>query len=138
MEKLLKTAKVLVSNGNQSILAGSAPARSLTGTNRCNAVDAVIGFIAPVSVCQFMRRIDSSFWHCGCRVVSQDIPDVFTTPAKVFARYVDDIFRSIKSADIDALFESANALHPNLKFRIEYEVNGKILLLDMMIERGDN
>ena len=85
-----------------------------------------------------IRRIDPSIWHCGCRVVSQDIPDVFTTPAKVFARYIDDIFRSIKSADIDDLFEAANALHSNLKFTIEYEVNGKIPFLDMMIERGDN
>ena len=94
-------------------------------------------FCAGLSVAE-IRRIDPSIWHCGCRVVSQDIPDVFTTPAKVFARYVDDIFRSIKSPDIDALFEAANALHPNLKFTIEYEVNGKIPVLDTMIERGDN
>ena len=36
------------------------------------------------------------------------------------------------------MFEVANALHPNLKFTIEYEVNGKIPFLDMMIERADN
>ena len=59
MEQLLKTATVLVSNGNQSILAGSAPARSFTGASRCNAVDAVIRFIAPVTVCQLLRSEES-------------------------------------------------------------------------------
>ena len=74
---------------------------------------------------------------CGCRAVSTGTLEVPTAPVKVFAKYVNHIFRS-KSDNIEVLFEAANALHQNLKLTIEYEVNIKIPFLDMMHARKED
>ena len=57
--------------------------------------------------------------------------------AKVFGRYVDDIIRTAKVADIDDIMSHANNLHPCLKFTSEREVDNKIPFLDTMGERND-
>ena len=57
--------------------------------------------------------------------------------AKLYARYMDDIIRSIKRTEINNVLESINKLHPQLKFTIERENEGKLPFLDMLITRRD-
>ena len=57
--------------------------------------------------------------------------------ARLFARYMDDIFRNIKRLLIESKLEEINNLHPNLKFTIEREENGCIPFLDMRIIHAD-
>ena len=68
----------------------------------------------------------STRWQCGCR-------NVVGESAKIFDRYVDDIFRSGKTDSIESILERANNLHPNLEFTIERLENGKIPFLDMTV-----
>ena len=58
--------------------------------------------------------------------------------AKVFQRYMDDILRSIKRQNIKAKLAEINRLHPNLKFTVEIETDGKLPYLDMEIIHMDN
>ena len=58
--------------------------------------------------------------------------------AKLFERYMDDIIRTIKAEDIDKKLTEINNLHPNLKFTIEREKDGKIPFLDMLLIRKEN
>ena len=53
--------------------------------------------------------------------------------ARLFDRYMDDIIRNIKKAEIEAKLAEINNLHPNLKFTIEREENGTIPFLDMKL-----
>ena len=55
--------------------------------------------------------------------------------AKLYARYMDDIIRDIKEAQIQMKLEEINSLHPSLKFTIERETNDSIPFLDMKILR---
>ena len=45
--------------------------------------------------------------------------------AKLYSRYMDDIFRSITKSSIDAKLAEINDLHPSLKFTIEMEKDGQ-------------
>ena len=56
--------------------------------------------------------------------------------AKLFARYMDDILRSMKRAEVQRKLEEINSYHPFLKFTIEEE-NEQLSLafLDMLIYR---
>ena len=58
--------------------------------------------------------------------------------AKVFQRYMDDVLRSIKRQNIEAKLAEINRLHPNLKFTVETETDGKLPYLDMEIIHMDN
>ena len=58
-------------------------------------------------------------WTCGCN-------DEPPKRAKVFARYVDDVIRTVKMEYIDLLMTIANKLHKNLQFTIEKEVEQSI------------
>ena len=53
--------------------------------------------------------------------------------AKLRARYMDDILRSIKEAEVERKLEEINNLHPSLKFTIERENEGTLPFLDMLI-----
>ena len=53
--------------------------------------------------------------------------------AKLFERYMDDILRTIKEQFIQAKLKEINALHPNLKFTLEVEAEGKLSFLDLCI-----
>ena len=53
--------------------------------------------------------------------------------ANIFERYMDDIIQEIKIQDIQAKLSQINQLHPNLKFTIEIEENGRLPFLDMEI-----
>lgn len=54
--------------------------------------------------------------------------------AKLKARFMDDIIRSIKTSQIDHKMQEINSLHPSLKFTIERETNGELPFLDMLIQ----
>ena len=51
----------------------------------------------------------------------------------LYERYMDDILCSINKNNIDERLDIANKLHPNLKFTVERENNGKLSFLDMVI-----
>ena len=53
--------------------------------------------------------------------------------AKVFGRYMDDVLRNIKVAQIESKSKEINDFHPNLKFTYEREDKGSIPFLDMRI-----
>ena len=53
--------------------------------------------------------------------------------AKMYDRYMDDILRPIKKHLVDRKLNEINKLHPNLKFTIEFEQDGKLSFLDMCI-----
>ena len=57
--------------------------------------------------------------------------------AKLYSRYMDDIFRSITKSRIDAKLAEINDLHPSLKFTIEMEKDGHLPFLDMVIIRSN-
>ena len=50
-------------------------------------------------------------WYCGCHSNIAQV-QVSSLKAKVFGRYVDDIIRTDKVADIDNIMSHANNLHP--------------------------
>ena len=58
---------------------------------------------------------------------------VIKDSAKIFERYVDDIIRSINKHNIAEKLREINSLHPNLKFTIEVQENGRIAFLDLTI-----
>ena len=51
--------------------------------------------------------------------------------AKLFEQYMDDILRTIKESLIENKLSEINSLHPNLKFTLEVEQNGKLPILDI-------
>ncbi len=58
--------------------------------------------------------------------------------AKIFERYMDDILREINRHKIQEKLREINNLHPNLKFTLEIEENGRIAFLDIQIIHTDN
>ena len=71
---------------------------------------------------------DNEYWFCGCTTE-------IAKRAKIFARYVDDVIRTVKKADVDTLLKMANSLHRNLEFTMELESEGALSFLDMNIVR---
>ena len=58
--------------------------------------------------------------------------------SKLFERYMDDILRTIKESLIENKLSEINSSHPNLKFTLEVEQNGKLPFLDICIEHHEN
>ena len=58
--------------------------------------------------------------------------------AKIFDRYMDDIIREIKKSRIQDKLNELNQLHPNLKFTMEIEEEGKLAFLDIEIVHHGN
>ena len=58
--------------------------------------------------------------------------------AKLFERYMDDILRSINRNWMEEKLAEVNGLHPNLKFTMEVEREGKLPFLDMCILHAEN
>ena len=63
--------------------------------------------------------------------------NVIKGEADLYSRYMDDVLRNIRAAEIDRKLEEINHLHPSLKFTIERENNGSIAFLDMSITRSE-
>ena len=55
--------------------------------------------------------------------------------AKLYARYMDDILRTIKRELKQAKLAEINDYHPSLRFTMEEEKDGKLPVLDMLIIR---
>ena len=56
----------------------------------------------------------------------------------IYFRYVDDTFAILKEVgDIDDFLVTLNCLHPDLKFTLEKEHDGKLLFLDILVERTE-
>ena len=51
---------------------------------------------------------------------------------------MDDILRTIKESLIENKLSEINSLHPNLKFTLEVEQNGKLPFLDICIEHHES
>ncbi len=58
--------------------------------------------------------------------------------AKIFDRYMDDIIREINKGHIQEKLNEINQLHPNLKFTMEMEEDGKLPFLDIEIIHHKN
>ena len=57
----------------------------------------------------------------------------------LYRRYVDDIFLLFRSkSHVSLFFDYLNSKHPNIKFTIENEKDGKISFLDASIHRENN
>ena len=89
-----------------------------------------------------IKKLKPGSWACGCTqklaVEPTTIqPETLSSPSKIFARYVDDIVRSVKEDEIDQLLENANKIHQNLEFTIEKEHDREIPFLDLLIRRDD-
>jgi len=58
---------------------------------------------------------------------------------KILVRYVDDIFAIVdETFNIDFFHQQINSQYPSIKFTYEKEVDGKLLLLDLLVKRVDN
>ena len=90
-----------------------------------------------LTVVEIKRMVDCD-WNCGCRVargvITQPSPE---KRAQLFARYVDDIIRTVKIADVDDMMEHANRLHPNIEFTMEMPSDGRLAFLDMLIDNNE-
>ena len=55
----------------------------------------------------------------------------------LWKRYVDDVFATIDNKDnTTKCLEFLNKQHPNIKFTIEHEENGKLPFLDTCVKRS--
>ena len=64
-------------------------------------------------------------------------PDIKDDP-KIFEGYMDDILKTIKAEMIETKLHAINGLHPNLKFTIEVEQEGRLPFLDICILHVDS
>ncbi|XP_055605896.1 uncharacterized protein LOC129754060 [Uranotaenia lowii] len=57
---------------------------------------------------------------------------------RVWWRYVDDIFASVKERYLPQTLELLNNQHSSIKFTVEKEVEGKLPFLDLLIQRKED
>ncbi|XP_055589699.1 uncharacterized protein LOC129741910 [Uranotaenia lowii] len=57
---------------------------------------------------------------------------------RVWWRYVDDIFATVKERYLPQTLELLNSQHSSIKFTVEKEVDGKLPFLDLLISRKDD
>ena len=56
-----------------------------------------------------------------------------------FKRYVDDTFALFKhESEAELFLDFINSLHPNIKYTLEKETNGKLAFLDLLVSRGSD
>jgi hypothetical protein len=55
-----------------------------------------------------------------------------------YRRYVDDSLACVQIQDLDNILNDLNNFHPNIKFTVEREVNGRIAFLDADLQRQEN
>ena len=121
--------------------------------SRCGQKVTKVGYSIECSMCKVwhhrkcadlsvseIKAIDRSGrpWQCGCQQHTSADRVAVLPPTKVFGRYVDDFFRTAKRHEQDKILDTANSLHPSLKFTIELEVAGQLLFLDICVPRSDN
>ncbi|XP_055589485.1 uncharacterized protein LOC129741732 [Uranotaenia lowii] len=57
---------------------------------------------------------------------------------RVWWRYVDDIFATVKERYLSQTLELLNCQHSSIKFTVEKEIDGKLPFLDLLISRKDD
>ncbi|XP_055859292.1 uncharacterized protein LOC129921477 [Episyrphus balteatus] len=57
---------------------------------------------------------------------------------KIITKYVDDIFIILKSCHVDSTLTALNSFHPKIQFTVEFENNGKLPYLDVLVIRRNN
>ncbi|XP_055852385.1 uncharacterized protein LOC129916440 [Episyrphus balteatus] len=57
---------------------------------------------------------------------------------KIITKYVDDIFIILKSSHVNSTLTALNSFHPKIQFTVEYENNGELPYLDVMVIRKNN
>lgn len=57
---------------------------------------------------------------------------------KIVTKYVDDIFVILKSSHVNSTLTALNSFHPKIQFTVEFENNGKIPYLDVLVIRQNN
>ena len=71
--------------------------------------------------------------------LEQTVLNEYIAQTSFYKRYVDDTFIVCnKKADAELLLFKFNESHPNIKFTLEHEENGRIPFLDVMINRSGN
>ena len=58
-------------------------------------------------------------------------------PAKVWERFVDDVYSILKRTHLENFFQHINDLHQNIKFTMEEESNGELAFLDTLLKRDN-
>ena len=53
-------------------------------------------------------------------------------------RYVDDTFTLVKKGKLEEIITALNSFHPNIKFTNEFEKDGQIPFLDVLVKREEN
>ena len=80
-----------------------------------------------------VSEITNSEWFCSaCTEYNRTIET-----CKIFGRYVDDVIRSSKNANIESILSFVNSLHVNLEFTIERLNDRKIPFLDILVTLRD-
>ena len=71
--------------------------------------------------------------------LEQTVLNEYIAQTSFYKRYVDDTFIVCnKKVDAELLLNKFNESHPNIKFTLEHEENGRIHFLDVMINRSGN
>ena len=58
-------------------------------------------------------------------------------PAKVWERFVDDVYSILKRTHLEIFFHHINNLHQNITFTMEEESNGELAFLDILLKRSN-
>ncbi|XP_055842777.1 uncharacterized protein LOC129909729 [Episyrphus balteatus] len=64
--------------------------------------------------------------------------DKIPNKPKIVTKYVDDIFIILKSSHVDSTLTALNSFHPKIQFTVEFENNGKLPYLDVLVIRRNN
>ena len=55
-------------------------------------------------------------------------------PPKVWERFVDDVYSTLKCTHLENIFDNINNLHQNIKFTMGEESNGELVFLDTLLK----
>ena len=82
--------------------------------------------LSPVAACLFMETLEETHF---LEIIGEDA---------IWLRYVDDVLAVMpKETDLSAKLKRLNDVHPNVKFTIEEEKDGKLAFLDTCIMKAD-
>ena len=58
-------------------------------------------------------------------------------PPKVWERFIDDLYSTLKRTHLENISHHINNLHQNIKFTMEEESNGELAFLDTLLKRNN-
>ena len=77
--------------------------------------------------------VDTFKYNITSKLPMQYYESTIKASSFLYEMYMDDILCSINKDEINERLKIANSLHPNLKFTVEREIDGKLSFLDMVI-----